>query len=74
MPYISLSQRARTKATQILRTDLPWIQVPRWVARHATGGVALVTEAQYAQIQHLPGVRKLHRDPWQRRPQQETLL
>ena len=74
MIYISLSQRARTKATQILGVDLPWTCVPPRVARQASGGVALVSEAQYAQIHHLPGVQKLHRDPWQRSPKQEALL
>jgi hypothetical protein len=67
--YVALSKQARRRANARLGLTLPWTPAAPSVARHASGGVALVTPAQYAQIQHLPGVRRL-RDPWPHTGQQ----
>jgi hypothetical protein len=72
--YVRLSKRARSKAEARLGLTLPWTCVLPSVERYATGGVALVTEAQYGLIQDLPGVTRLQRDPWRQRPRQEVLL
>lgn len=72
--YIRLSKRARAQANHLLGLTLPWTCVPPRVERHASGGVAVVDADQYARIQHLPGVKRLTRDPWTRTPRQEVLV
>jgi hypothetical protein len=61
--HVCLSLRARKRAEALLGVMLPWTCVLPSRERHASGGAAAVTQAQYDQIQHLPGVRRL-RDPW----------
>jgi hypothetical protein len=72
--YIRLSKRGRARANAALGLTLPWTFVLPSVERHASGGVALVTEAQYHAIKHLPGVTRMRRDPWARpQPQQQEM-